>query len=200
MALAMMNSTTRMASAEGSARSATSAPRPRRAPAIRGPILQRKCACGGAASGLSGSCDDCGKKKLGLQTFALGKPGDGYEREADHAADQAMRGDKRSGQGPLARRAGVPGGGASRWPSRRRSRERSAHPGRAGARIGLGAPRPDGAPVRPLLCRCPHPRRWSGWGIGAGRRGARLYPGARHRLRRRGIPAGHEGRPLAAGP
>jgi hypothetical protein len=99
MAVAMMSGAARVAGAEGSARSVTSAPRPCATPTMRGPILQRKCACGGTASGLSGSCEECGKKKLGLQRFALGKPGDGYEREADHAADRAMRGAKGLAQG-----------------------------------------------------------------------------------------------------
>jgi hypothetical protein len=69
----------------------TRAPQKPAAPAAA-PLLQRKCACGGGASELSGQCEDSAKKKLGLQTFALGRPGDAYEREADQAADRAMRG------------------------------------------------------------------------------------------------------------
>jgi hypothetical protein len=54
-------------------------------------ILQRKCACGGAA-GMSGECEECSKKKrLGLQTkLKVNEPGDIYEREADRIADQVM--------------------------------------------------------------------------------------------------------------
>src|SRR5262249_29649913 len=54
-------------------------------------ILQRKCACGGAA-GMSGECEECSKKKrLGLQTkLKVNEPGDMYEREADRVADQAL--------------------------------------------------------------------------------------------------------------
>ena len=54
-------------------------------------ILQRKCACGGAA-GMSGECEECSKKKrLGLQTkLKVNEPGDIYEQEADRIADQVM--------------------------------------------------------------------------------------------------------------
>jgi hypothetical protein len=62
-------------------------------------MLQRKCA-GARPSAGSCHCDACAKDRTGtgqaahdrLQTLALGKPGDAYEREADHVADQAMRG------------------------------------------------------------------------------------------------------------
>jgi hypothetical protein len=51
--------------------------------------LQRKCACGGGASG---DCSECSKKKIfGLQTkLQVSEPGDMYEREADRIADQVM--------------------------------------------------------------------------------------------------------------
>ncbi len=54
-------------------------------------ILQRKCACGGA-SGMSGGCEECGKKqRLGLQTkLKVNEPGDAYEREADRIAEQVL--------------------------------------------------------------------------------------------------------------
>jgi Domain of unknown function (DUF4157) len=57
----------------------------------QGGILQRKCACGGAA-GMSGKCEECGKKtRLGLQTkLKVSEPGDIYEQEADRIADQVM--------------------------------------------------------------------------------------------------------------
>lgn len=54
-------------------------------------ILQRKCACGGAA-GMSGECEECSKKqRLGLQTkLKINEPGDSYEQEADRIADQVL--------------------------------------------------------------------------------------------------------------
>jgi hypothetical protein len=57
-------------------------------PSLSG-ILQRKCACGGAA-GMSGECEECSKKQqLGLQTkLKVNEPGDIYEQEADRVADQ----------------------------------------------------------------------------------------------------------------
>lgn len=64
------------------------APKPSFTP-VRSGLLQRKCACGGAA-GLSGECEECSKKKrLDLQTkLKVNDPGDIYEREADRMADQ----------------------------------------------------------------------------------------------------------------
>ncbi len=48
------------------------------------PLLQRKCACGGG-------CPRC-QGDLAIQTkLELGEPGDKYEQEADHIADQVMR-------------------------------------------------------------------------------------------------------------
>jgi hypothetical protein len=57
----------------------------------QGGILQRKCACGGAA-GMSGKCEECSKKKrLGLQAkLKVNEPGDIYEQEADRIANQVM--------------------------------------------------------------------------------------------------------------
>jgi uncharacterized protein DUF4157 len=54
-------------------------------------IVQRKCACGGAA-GMSGECEKCSKKqRLGLQTkLKVNEPGDIYEQEADRIADQVL--------------------------------------------------------------------------------------------------------------
>jgi hypothetical protein len=56
------------------------------------PFLQRKCACGGGASGLTGECEECSKKKMvGLQTnLRINEPGDAYEQEADRIAEQVL--------------------------------------------------------------------------------------------------------------
>jgi hypothetical protein len=61
-------------------------------------ILQRKCACGGAA-GVSGECEECSKKKqLGLQAkLQISEAGDIYEREADWVADKVMSASTHSG-------------------------------------------------------------------------------------------------------
>lgn len=55
-------------------------------------LLQRKCACGGAA-GMTGACEECSKKKrLGLQTkLEVSEPGDIYEQEADRISEQIIR-------------------------------------------------------------------------------------------------------------
>ncbi|MCC6966867.1 MAG: DUF4157 domain-containing protein [Nitrospira sp.] len=59
-----------------------------------GYLLQRACACGGAA-GLAGECEECKTKKLlgkPLQTkLAVSQPGDEFEQEADRVAEQVMR-------------------------------------------------------------------------------------------------------------
>lgn len=59
-----------------------------------GHLLQRACACGGAA-GLAGECEECKTKKfLGkpLQTkLAVSQPGDEFEQEADRVVEQVMR-------------------------------------------------------------------------------------------------------------
>ncbi|MCS6319094.1 MAG: hypothetical protein H8K05_15230, partial [Nitrospira sp.] len=63
------------------------------APSARG-FLQRACACGGSG-GLSGTCEECEKKKMtgmSLQPkLVINEPGDEYEQEADRVADQVMR-------------------------------------------------------------------------------------------------------------
>jgi hypothetical protein len=48
------------------------------------PMLQRKCACGGA-------CPDCGQKDKFQRKAAISEPGDASELEADRVADQVMR-------------------------------------------------------------------------------------------------------------
>lgn len=54
--------------------------------------IRRKCACGGSA-GLSGECEDCRRKKLGVQRkLTVGASNDPLEHEADRAADQVMSG------------------------------------------------------------------------------------------------------------
>jgi len=57
-------------------------------------LLQRACACGGP-SGLSGTCEECEKKKMtGMSLQAklrVNEPGDEYEQEADRVADRVMR-------------------------------------------------------------------------------------------------------------
>ena len=55
------------------------------------PFLQRKCACGGGASGLSGECEDCSTKKIvGLQTKLRIDEPDAYEQEADRVAELVL--------------------------------------------------------------------------------------------------------------
>lgn len=56
-------------------------------------LVQRKCACGSNASGLTGKCEECGRKGMfGLQTkLAVSEPSDHYEQEADRIADKVMR-------------------------------------------------------------------------------------------------------------
>jgi hypothetical protein len=74
----------------GKAASSASGYRP-----VVSPLLQRKCACGGGSSGLTGSCSECEKKRLHgqpLQTkLRINDPGDQYEQEADRVAEQVMR-------------------------------------------------------------------------------------------------------------
>lgn len=54
-------------------------------------LLQRKCACG-STPGLTGECQDCGKKRLvGMQTkLAIGPPADHFEQEADRVAERVL--------------------------------------------------------------------------------------------------------------
>ena len=74
-------------------KTAASAP-PMSAPVRRG-LLQRQCACGGAA-GPSGECAACRRKRLAgggvLQAkLRVNQPGDRFEQEADRVAEQVMR-------------------------------------------------------------------------------------------------------------
>ncbi len=56
-------------------------------------LVQRQCACGGPAE-LSGECEECKTRRLlgkpFQRTFAVGRPDDEYEREADRVAEQVM--------------------------------------------------------------------------------------------------------------
>jgi hypothetical protein len=74
-----------------SERARVNAVRTRHDPPANTGLLQRRCACGGAAD-LSGRCEACSKKKRsGLQTkLTVNEPGDIYEREADRVADQVV--------------------------------------------------------------------------------------------------------------
>jgi hypothetical protein len=58
-------------------------------PALGG-LLQRKCACGGEASNLTGECAECSKNKtVGSQTkLRVNDPADIFEQEADRVAGQ----------------------------------------------------------------------------------------------------------------
>lgn len=54
-------------------------------------VLQRQCACGSRASGLSGTCLECHRKKALLQAkLAVASPDDPLELEADRVADRVM--------------------------------------------------------------------------------------------------------------
>ena len=74
-------------------------------------MLLRTCACGGPA-GASGTCATCQQRKLlgkPLQTkLRINEPGDRYEQEADHLAEQVMRmpemgkDERQSGRAPAA--------------------------------------------------------------------------------------------------
>jgi hypothetical protein len=60
------------------------------APPARALLLQRKCACGGAA-GLSGECEECRKKRLGVQRHAAGAAADlapSMVHEVPHSPDE----------------------------------------------------------------------------------------------------------------
>jgi hypothetical protein len=80
-------------------------------------VLQRKCACG-STPGPTGECATCRRQRLAaqrgsqLQTeLAISRPGDRYEREADHVAEQVMRIPEPRQQRleiPEARQEGVP--------------------------------------------------------------------------------------------
>jgi hypothetical protein len=54
-------------------------------------LLQRKCACGAEACGLTGDCSDCSNKIAGLQTkLRINELGDACEQEADRVAEQVL--------------------------------------------------------------------------------------------------------------
>jgi Domain of unknown function (DUF4157) len=59
-------------------------------------LLQRACACGGAA-GLTGECEDCRMQRMVARAplvqpkLTVSQPGDRYEQEADRVADTVMR-------------------------------------------------------------------------------------------------------------
>jgi hypothetical protein len=57
-----------------------------------GRLLQRKCACGNASSGITRKCGSCERKQaLGLPAkLVLGEPGDALEREADGIAARVL--------------------------------------------------------------------------------------------------------------
>ena len=85
-------------------------------------VLQRKCACGAGASGLTGECAECSKKKLRLQTkLRVNEPGDVYEREADRVAEQVLaqpaRGDVSNAPPRIQRYAGEASGQADTAPA-----------------------------------------------------------------------------------
>lgn len=65
--------------------------------------LQRKCACGGAATGLLETCPDCRRKQgLGLQArLEIGASNDPLEVEADRIADQIVGGSTGHTPAPL---------------------------------------------------------------------------------------------------
>ena len=59
-------------------------------PEHSGVLLQRKCACGGQASALTGECTECAQRLQ--RNLAIGPEDDQYEREADHVAEQLLSG------------------------------------------------------------------------------------------------------------
>jgi hypothetical protein len=60
------------------------------APEHSGVLLQRKCACGGQASELTGECSECAQRLQ--RKLSIGPADDQYEREADRIADQLVDG------------------------------------------------------------------------------------------------------------
>jgi hypothetical protein len=68
-------------------------------------LLQRKCACGGAA-GRDGECEECKRKRTaGLQTkLRVNEPGDEFEREADRVAEAAIDGGATARSGTVIQR------------------------------------------------------------------------------------------------
>ncbi|UUY07427.1 DUF4157 domain-containing protein [Pseudomonas sp. J452] len=59
-------------------------------PEHSGLLLQRKCSCGGQASGLTGECTECAQRLQ--RKLAIGPADDQYEREADRIAEQVVGG------------------------------------------------------------------------------------------------------------
>ena len=57
-------------------------------------LVQRTCACGGAAHSLTGECADCRDRRLGVvrRKLTVGPAADAYEREADRVADSIASG------------------------------------------------------------------------------------------------------------
>jgi hypothetical protein len=55
-----------------------------------GPIIQRKCACGGEITA-DGECSECRKKRL-QKKLAVGSADDSFEREADRIAEEVISG------------------------------------------------------------------------------------------------------------
>lgn len=53
-------------------------------------LLQRKCECGASGASLSGSCGECGKKRL-QPKLRIGDANDAYEQEADRVASAVMQ-------------------------------------------------------------------------------------------------------------
>lgn len=108
-------------------------------------ILQRRCACGAGASGLTGECAACGQKKLaGLQAkFRVNEPGDAYEQEADRIAEQMLAKPVHQGVSSAPPRIQRYYGASERahrhGPRKRRARaRRSRHAARARAASGHG--------------------------------------------------------------
>ncbi|HEY0265907.1 MAG TPA: DUF4157 domain-containing protein [Rhizomicrobium sp.] len=54
------------------------------------PAIQRKCKCGGNASG-GGQCDSCREKERVQTKLKVAEPGDALERQADRIADQVTK-------------------------------------------------------------------------------------------------------------
>jgi hypothetical protein len=63
------------------------------------PLLQRKCACGAGASGLTGECEECGKKKMRLQTkLRINDPGASPRQQRTTAHPTLYRTSDRTGR------------------------------------------------------------------------------------------------------
>ncbi len=146
-------------------------------------FLQRKCACGGSASGLTGKCEECSKKKVqGLQTkLQINDPGDVYEQEADRIAEQVLakpaHPDVSSAPPRIQRFSGQEAGHTAAAPaSVDRVLASSGQAARAGASAGHGAA------LRPGLFGSESACRSRCRAIGAGCRRRRLHSGTQHRV------------------